>query len=89
MNTIKDFACDGEINLRMCYPLPLPLDSKDPAFCSLITNTVAFYKISVRDDLQKLPMVLLTVNRNPCNPWAFQLMVKSVVCKNVKIATEI
>ena len=44
MNTIKDFACDGEINLRMCYPLPLPLDSKDPVFCSLITNTVDFTK---------------------------------------------
>ena len=44
MNTIKDFACDGEINLRMCYPIPLPLDSKDPVFCSLITNKVDFTK---------------------------------------------
>ena len=40
MNTINDFACDGEINLRMRYPLPLPLDRKDPVFCSLITNKV-------------------------------------------------
>ena len=68
--TIKDFACDGEINLRMCYPLPLPLDSKDPVFCSLITNKVDFTKSA-----SPIPMVLLTVNRNPCNPWAFQLMV--------------
>ena len=30
MNTIKDFACAGGIYLRMGYPLPLPLDSKDP-----------------------------------------------------------
>ena len=74
MNTIKDFACDGEINLRMRYPVPLPFDSKDPVFCSYHKQS-RFYKISVRDDLQKLPMVLLTVNRIPCNPWAFQLMV--------------
>ena len=40
MNTVKDFACAGEINLRMRYLLPLPLDSKDPAFCSLIANKV-------------------------------------------------
>ena len=44
MNTIKEFACGGEINLRMGYPLPLPLDSKDPVFCSLITNKVDFTK---------------------------------------------
>ena len=44
MNTLKDFACDGEINLRMRYPLPLPLDSTDPVFCSLITNKVDFTK---------------------------------------------
>ena len=53
MKTIKDFACDGEINLRMRYPLPLPLDSKESVFCSLITNKVDF--TVVRDDLQKLP----------------------------------
>ena len=35
MNTVKDFACAGEINLRMRYPLPLPLDSKDPVFALL------------------------------------------------------
>ena len=43
-NTINDFACDGEINLLMRYLLPLPLDSKDPVFCSLITNKDDFTK---------------------------------------------
>ena len=44
MNSVKDFACAGEINLRMRYPLPLHLDSKDPVFYSLITNKVDFTK---------------------------------------------
>ena len=40
MNTINDFACAGEINLRMRFLLPLFLDSKDPVFCSLITKSI-------------------------------------------------
>ena len=56
-------------------PLPLPLDSKYHMFCFLIIRQSRVCKISVRFDLQKLPMLPLTDNRNPCNPWTFQLMV--------------
>ena len=56
-------------------PLPLPLDSKYHMFCCLIIKQSLVCKISVRFDLQKCPMLLLTVNRNPCDPCAFQLMV--------------
>ena len=55
-------------------PLLLPLDSKYHMFCFLIIKQSQVCKISVRFDLQKFPMLPLTDNRNPCNPWTFQLM---------------
>ena len=61
--------------LRMRDQLPLPLDSKYHMFCFLIIKQSRVFKISVRFDLQKFPMLPLTDNRNPCNPWTFQLMV--------------
>ena len=76
MNTIKDFACAGEFKLRI-YALSTSSALGQYGSRVLPSNhkQSRFYKISIRDDLQKLSMVLLTVNRNPCNPWAFQLMV--------------
>ena len=56
-------------------PLPLPLEGKYHMFCSLIIKQSRVCKFSVRFDLQKFPMLPLTDNRNPCNPWTFQLMV--------------
>ena len=56
-------------------PFPLPLDSKYHMFCILIIKQSRVFKISVRFDLQKFPMLPLTVNRNACNPLIFQLMV--------------
>ena len=56
-------------------PLPLPLDSKYHMFCFLIIKQSRLCKVSVRFDLQKIPMLPLTVNRNACNPSIFQLMV--------------
>ena len=57
-------------------PLPLSLDSEYHMFCFLIIKQSRVYKISVRFDLQKKKSMLpLTDNRNPCNPWTFQLMV--------------
>ena len=84
MNTIKDFACAGEINLRMRYPLPLPLDSKDPVFCSLITNKVDFTKSSsgmIATDCQSESTQSLGFSVNGfISLWFFYY----VVCKNVK-----
>ena len=56
-------------------PLPLPLDSKYHMLCFLIIKQSRVGKISIRFDLQKFPMLPLTDNQNPCNPWTFQLMV--------------
>ena len=56
-------------------PLPLTLDSKYHMFCFLIIKLSRVCKISVHFDLQKFPMLPLTVNRNACNPSIFQLMV--------------
>ena len=56
-------------------PLPLPLDSKYHMYCFLKGKQRRVCKIGVHDDLQKFPILLLTVNPNPCDPWAFQLMV--------------
>ena len=44
-------------------------------FCSPKGKQSRVCKIGINFDLQKFPMLLLTVNRNPCDPWAFQLMV--------------
>ena len=57
-------------------PLPLLLDSKYHMFCFLIIKQSRVCKLSVRFDLQRFPRLPLTDNRNPCNPWTFQL------CKN-------
>ena len=57
-------------------PLSLPLDSKYHMFSFLIIKqNYRVCKISVRFELQKFPMLPLTDNGNPCNPWTFQLMV--------------
>ena len=56
-------------------PLPLTLDSKYHMFGFLIIKQNRVCKISVHFDLQKLPMLPLTVNQNACNPSIFQLMV--------------
>ena len=56
-------------------PLPLPLDSKYQMFCFLIIKQCRVCKINVRFDLQKFPILPLTGNLNPCNPWIFQPMV--------------
>ena len=56
-------------------PLPMPLDSKNHMFCFLIIKQSRVCKISVLFDLQKFPKLLLTVNRNACNPSIFQLMI--------------
>ena len=61
--------------LRMRDPLPLRLDSKYHMFCFLMIKQSRVCKISIRFNLQKIPMLTLTDNRNPCNPWTFQLMV--------------
>ena len=74
MHTITEFVCIGEI-LRMRDPLPLPLDSKYHVVRFLIIKQSRVCKISVRFDLQKIPMLILTDNWSPCNPWTFQLMV--------------
>ena len=59
----------------MCDPLPLPLDSKYHNFALLKENKDEFAKNCVHYGLQKKNMLLLTVNQNSCNPWAFLLMV--------------
>ena len=56
--------------LRMRDQLPLSSESKYHMFCSLKGN-----ESGVHYDLQMFPMLLLTVNWNPCDPWAFHLMV--------------
>ena len=61
--------------LRMRDPLPLPLDSKYHMFCFLFIKQSRVCKISVCFDLQKFPMLPLTDNRNPCNPWTSHQMV--------------
>ena len=61
--------------LRMRDPLPLPLDSKYHMFRSPKGKQSRVCKICVHCDLQTFPMLLLTVNRNLCDPWALQLMV--------------
>ena len=72
MHTITDFVCVSEI---MRDPFHLPLDSKYHMFCFRIIKQSRVCKISVRFDLQKNPMLSLTVNRNAYNPSIFQLMV--------------
>ena len=70
----REFVCVGEIVLY-ADPLPLPLDTKYHIFCFLIKNKVEFAESAFRFDLHKLSMLPLTDNRNPCNPWTFQLVV--------------
>ena len=74
MNTITDLYASARL-LCMRDPLPPSLDSKCHMFCSLIIKQSRVCKIGVHYDLQKIPMLLLTVNRNPCDLWDFQLMV--------------
>ena len=53
-------------------PLPLPLDSN----YHLLSYKRKQRQIStIHYDLKKFRMLLLTVNWNPCHPWAFQIMV--------------
>ena len=97
MNTIKDFACAGEINSRMHYPLPLPLDSKDPVLCSLITNKVDFTKSASVMICRNSPCLGATECQSQsmqslgfsANGFISLWLLYYVVCKNVKIATEI
>ena len=74
MNTITEFVWVWEIVMYV-DPLPLPSDSNYHVVCFLIIKQSRVFKISICSDLQNIPMLLLTVNWNPCDPWAFQLMV--------------
>ena len=69
-NTITEYVCVGEV---VTYASPLP--RKYHMFCFPKGKYSRVCKIGVHYDLQIFPMLLLTVNRNPCDPWAFQLMV--------------
>ena len=59
----------------MRLPIPLPLNSKYHMFCSLIIKQSQVCKIGVHYDPLKNPILLPTVSPNPCDHFAFQLMV--------------
>ena len=75
MHTIMEFRMRN----RVCYECtdlhPLPLKGKCYIFCSGKAVQSRIYKIAVRYDQQKFPILSVKINWNPSEPWVFQLMV--------------
>ena len=63
--------------------LPLTSDGKCHMFCSRKRKQSRVCKIGVHYDLQNFSILLLTVNRNTCDPWIFQLVIVVGSCQNV------
>ena len=64
---------------RVCYKFadlyPVPLKGKCHIFCSRKAVQSWIYKIAVRYNRPKIPIVSVKLNRNPSHHWVFQLMV--------------
>ena len=61
--------------LRMCRSTARALERLVSHFCSRKAVQSRIYKIAVRYDRQKNPILSVKINRNPSDPWVFQLMV--------------
>ena len=75
VNACYNCVCMRRGDCYICIIHFLCTSTVSITFCFLIIKQSRVCKISVRFDLQKFPMLPLTDNQNPCNPWTFQLMV--------------
>ena len=74
---------------QVCYKCadlhPVPLKGKCHIFCSRKAVPSRIYKIAIRYDGQKFPILSVKINRNPSVPWVFPLMVYVASrCKNAR-----
>ena len=67
---MRDRVCNECANLH-----PVALKGKRHIFCSRKAVQSRIYKIAIRYDRQKFPVLSVKINLNPGDPGGFQLMV--------------
>ena len=73
MHTIMEFRMRDRVSYECADLHPVPLKVRCHIFYSRKAVQSRIYKIAVRYDRQKFPILSVKINLNPSGPWVFQL----------------